>query len=84
MNLDMLGIQVSSGSACSSGSITPSHVLQAMGCKPEEADNAIRISLGRENTMEQIPEIIAAIQEETERMRKTSREKAVREKVPAD
>jgi len=83
MNLDMRGIQVSSGSACSSGSITPSHVLQAMGCDPQQAASAIRISLGRENTMEQIPEIISAIQEEAERMRKISNGRSVREKVAA-
>ncbi len=49
-NLDLAGVCASSGSACSSGSITPSHVLLAMGCSPETASSLVRLSLGRENT----------------------------------
>jgi len=46
MNLDLAGIAVSAGSACSSGKITPSHVLQAMGADDAAAASAIRVSLG--------------------------------------
>ncbi|MGE3312727.1 MAG: cysteine desulfurase family protein [Limisphaerales bacterium] len=53
-NLDLAGVCASSGSACSSGSITPSHVLLAMGCSPEMASSLVRLSLGRENTDEEI------------------------------
>ncbi len=52
--LDLEGIAVSSGSACSSGAIEPSHVLMAMGCTAEEARSAIRFSLGRGNTLADI------------------------------
>lgn len=69
MNLDMRGVAVSSGSACSSGSVNPSHVLLAMGYHKNEARNAIRVSLGRSNSQEQIPVIAEAIAEEVERVR---------------
>ncbi len=52
--LDLEGIAVSTGSACASGSLDPSHVLLALGLSPERAHGSIRISLGRENTMEDI------------------------------
>jgi cysteine desulfurase len=51
--LDLRGYAVSSGSACSSGAVEPSHVLLAMGLKPEEARSSVRFSLGPENTVEQ-------------------------------
>ena len=69
MNLDMRGIAVSSGSACSSGSVNPSHVLMAMGYEPDRAKSAIRISLGRSNTEEDIPVLVEAIKEEVARVR---------------
>ncbi len=50
MNLDLLGVTVSSGSACSSGSPEPSHVLLAMGRDPQQAAGTVRMSLGRGNT----------------------------------
>ena len=58
LNLDLEGIAVSSGSACTSGSIEPSHVLLAMGVPPELARGGIRLSLGRGNTEEQISRVI--------------------------
>ncbi len=58
LNLDLEGIAVSSGSACASGSIEPSHVLIAMGVPPELARGGIRLSLGRGNTEEQINRVI--------------------------
>ena len=66
--LDMEGIAVSTGSACSSASLKPSHVLLAIGCRAEEAHGSLRISLGRANTMEdaefvvkKVPEIVAQL-----------------------
>jgi cysteine desulfurase len=56
--LDMDGIAISTGSACSSGSPKPSYVLMAMGLSIEEARGAVRMTLGRENTEEQIDEVI--------------------------
>ncbi|MFH1403882.1 MAG: cysteine desulfurase family protein [Candidatus Altiarchaeota archaeon] len=59
--LDSLGVQVSTGSACSSASLEPSHVLTAMGRRPEQSHGSIRISLGRENTEEEVDYAIDAI-----------------------
>jgi cysteine desulfurase len=65
LSLDLKGIAASSGSACTSGSIDPSHVLLAMGVKPELARSSIRFSLGKDNTdadvdytLEILPEIV--------------------------
>lgn len=54
MALDLAGFAVSSGSACSSGKVGPSHVLQAMGVKPERLDKAIRVSLGWSSEAEDV------------------------------
>jgi cysteine desulfurase len=54
MNLDLEGVAVSTGSACSQGNVDPSHVLKAMGLSREEASASIRISLGRFTTAEDI------------------------------
>ncbi|PMP74307.1 MAG: cysteine desulfurase NifS [Chloroflexus aggregans] len=56
--LDQRGICASSGSACTSGSLEPSHVLLAMGLSPEEANGSIRFSLGRHTTAEQIETLL--------------------------
>jgi len=65
LGLDLAGVAVSSGSACTSGSPTPSHVLLAMGIDPVVAQSSIRFSLGRDNTdadadyvLEMLPPII--------------------------
>lgn len=63
MALDQKGIAVSSGSACRSGAPDPSHVLMAMGLEPSEAHCAIRISLGPDNTGEDISRTIDVIDE---------------------
>jgi cysteine desulfurase len=55
--LDRAGIQVSTGSACSSGRQAPSHVLLAMGLTPEEAHASVRFSLGEDNTEEEVDRI---------------------------
>ncbi len=59
MAFDLDGIAVSSGSACSSGKVAPSHVLAAMGVSPEFARAAIRVSLGWNTTEEDIDRFIA-------------------------
>jgi len=56
--LDLEGIAVSTGSACASGSLDPSHVILATGLPAECAHSSIRISLGRENTMEEVEYMI--------------------------
>jgi cysteine desulfurase len=60
MALDLAGVAVSSGAACSSGKVTRSRVLEAMGVAVEEADTALRISLGWSTTREDIDRLIAA------------------------
>src|SRR6267143_1087042 len=52
--LDLKGLAVSTGAACSSGAIEPSHVLTAMGLRPERARGSLRFSLGKQNTPEDI------------------------------
>ncbi|MCB9557005.1 MAG: cysteine desulfurase [Deltaproteobacteria bacterium] len=69
MNLDLKGIAVSVGSACSSGTAEPSRVLLAMGQSPRQAAAAVRISFGLGNTPEQLAEIVEAIAESIERLR---------------
>jgi len=59
MGLDLLGLSVSSGSACSSGKVGPSHVLAAMGVAPELAECALRVSLGWNSTAEDVEAFLA-------------------------
>ncbi|HEY8347958.1 MAG TPA: cysteine desulfurase family protein [Symbiobacteriaceae bacterium] len=59
MRLDMAGIAASSGSACTSGSLEPSHVLLAIGCPAELAQSSLRFTFGQENTEEDIDYVIA-------------------------
>jgi len=54
INFDLAGIAVSSGSACSSGKVEVSHVLLAMGVSSGEAQNAIRVSIGKDTTKEEV------------------------------
>jgi cysteine desulfurase len=58
MGLDLLGLSVSSGSACSSGKVGPSHVLAAMGVVPELAECAMRLSLGWSSTADEVEEFL--------------------------
>jgi cysteine desulfurase len=70
--LDLAGFAVSSGAACSSGAVTPSHVLTAMGLSAEEARSSLRFSLGRINTEEQVDALISAVSQAAARLRKLS------------
>lgn len=58
MALDLAGVAASSGSACQSGSVTPSHVLKAMGVRPELAVAAVRMSLGSLTTSESVARVV--------------------------
>jgi cysteine desulfurase len=71
--LDMAGFAVSSGSACSSGSVEPSHVLLAMGRSREDARSSVRFSFGRYNTREEVDTLIHAVVRSVERLRKSVR-----------
>ena len=70
MNMDLKGIAVTSGSACTSGSMQPSHVLIAMGRDPATARATIRFSFGRGNTEEDVVETVKALGEVLEQMTK--------------
>ena len=72
LNMDMYNIQVSTGSACSSKTLEPSHVLLAIGLTHEQAHGSMVLTLGRSNTMEQIPGVVKAVKETVERLRKLS------------
>ncbi|MBQ7712792.1 MAG: cysteine desulfurase [Clostridia bacterium] len=67
--LDLEGIAASSGSACSSGSVEPSHVLTAMGLTKEEVGSSVRFSFGRENTEEVVDRTVAALKDILARLR---------------
>ena len=70
--LDLEGIAVSTGSACSSGALEPSHVLRAMGFTPHRAQNSIRFSLGLGNVVEQIDHVVAVLPRVVENLRSLS------------
>ena len=70
--LDLKGVSVSTGAACSSGAIEPSHVLTAMGLSPEEARASIRFSLGKQTTKEEIDLVAARVPEVVARLRELS------------
>ncbi|MCK9482749.1 MAG: cysteine desulfurase [Candidatus Marinimicrobia bacterium] len=70
--LDLEGIGVSTGSACASGSLDPSHVILATGIGAELAHGSIRISMGRENTLDDIQYTISALKRVIQRVRDMS------------
>src|SRR4030081_1741183 len=70
--LDLKGLAVSTGAACSSGAIEPSHVLTAMGLRPDRARASIRFSLGKQNTAEDVDFALALVPKTVERLRELS------------
>ncbi len=69
-SLDLKGVQASSGSACSSGSIDPSHVLMAIGIPYEMAHGSLRLSAGRYNTLEEADRVVEIVAETVKELRK--------------
>ncbi len=72
LTLDLKGVAASSGSACTSGSLDPSHVLSAMGLKPELAQSSIRFTLGKDNTEEDVNYTVEILPEIVKRLRSMS------------
>ena len=72
MLLDQKGYAASSGSACSSGSLDPSHVLLALGLSQEEAYGSLRLSYGWENTTEEVDQFLALLPGLISRLREHS------------
>lgn len=71
-SLDLAGISVSSGSACSSGSLEPSHVLLSLGLPEELAHGSIRFSFGKHNTVEEVDYAVEEIKSAVKRLREMS------------
>ena len=74
--LDLDGVAVSTGSACSSGTLEPSHVLKAMGLPTHRAQNSIRFSLGAGNTEAEVDRVVALLPRVVEKLRGLTRAKA--------
>jgi cysteine desulfurase len=72
LNMDMYDVQVSTGSACSSKTLEPSHVLLAIGLKHEEAHGSMVLTLGRSTTMDDVQIVSKATNETVQRLRKLS------------
>jgi len=72
MGLDLAGVAVSSGSACTSATLSPSHVLLAMGVHPAVAQGSIRFGLGRENTEDDVDYVLETLPPIIERLRAMS------------
>ena len=72
LNLDMKGVAASTGSACSSTSLEPSHVLMAIGLRPEEAHGSLRLTLGRKNTQEDVDYVISVLPDIVNKLRMIS------------
>jgi cysteine desulfurase len=71
--LDLAGFAVSTGSACSSGTLEPSHVLKAMGLSPHRTQNSIRFSLGAGNTETDVERVVAVLPGIVEKLRSLTR-----------
>jgi cysteine desulfurase len=72
LNLDLKGVAASSGSACTSGSLEPSHVLIAMGYSHETAHGSLRLTLGKENTEEDVDYVLDILPEIIQKLRQMS------------
>ena len=82
LQLDLQGISASSGSACTTASLEPSHVLLAMGVSHDLARGSLRITLGKENTMEEIERVLDVVPGAVERLRALAPQ-ATHERTPA-
>lgn len=76
MGLDLAGIAVSTGSACAAGALEPSHVLLALGRDPRAAKSAIRFSVGKETTEQDVEYVLAVLPQIVERVRTAGRAEA--------
>ena len=72
LRLDAKGIQVATGSACSSQKLEPSHVLTAIGLEPALAHGSLRLSLGVENSIDDVDYVVDSIKEVVDGLRKMS------------
>lgn len=72
MSLDLEGVAVSTGSACTSGTLEPSHVLSALKIPPELIQGSVRFSLGRINTIDEVNYVVNVLPPIVERLRKMS------------
>jgi cysteine desulfurase len=72
INLDLFGIATSTGSACTSGALEPSHVLLAMGVPALQAQGSLRISIGRDTTREEVDQTVEVLKETVHRLRSMS------------
>src|SRR5579864_2913231 len=70
--LDLKGLSISTGAACSSGAIEPSHVLTAMGLTPDRARASLRFSIGKQNTGEDVDLLLSVLPETVARLRELS------------
>jgi cysteine desulfurase len=71
--LDLEGVAVSTGSACSSGALDPSHVLMAMGLRPDVVQGSLRFSLCYHNTDNEIDRAFQILESVVQRLRKLSK-----------
>jgi cysteine desulfurase len=69
LGLDLAGIMASSGSACTSGSLDPSHVLEALGLPDEATRSSLRLTVGRGNTREEMDRTVAVLEGLVTRLR---------------
>ncbi len=72
LELDFYGIAANTGSACSSKTLEPSHVLSAIGLKPEETHGSLRLTLGRQNTKEEVDYVLEVLPKVVGRLRQIS------------
>ena len=72
LQLDVNGVSASTGSACSSDSLKASHVLLAIGLKPQEAQGSLRLSLGKYTTKEEVNYVLEVVSKSVERLREIS------------
>lgn len=82
ISLDLRGFAVSSGAACSSGAVEPSHVLTAIGLSARDARSSIRFSLGPGNTAEEVNALAEALEQSVAHLRRISTDTHLKERAP--